>query len=162
MMPTQERLRHLLDYDPETGVFTWLVRRGRAAAGSVAGCVHSEGYVRVKVDGATHVAHRLAWLFVYGEWPKQEIDHINRVKTDNRIANLRDVSRRENALNVGVFSNSTSGVTGVYWCKREGKWLTQITVFGRDQHLGYFADFNDAVAARHAAEMEVHGSQGGA
>ena len=155
MRLTQERLRDLLDYDHATGVFTRRVSRGVAAAGDVAGHIHRRGYVRIRVDGALYAAHRLAWLYVYGVWPTQEIDHINRAKTDNRIANLRDVSRRENVLNVGIRRDNASGVTGVSWCKRTGKWLSQIVVSGRSQHVGYFADFNEAVAARRAAEMEI-------
>lgn len=162
MTLTQERLKELLDYNPETGAFTRRMSRRGAAAGSVAGSVHNRGYVQITVDGANHLAHRLAWLYVYGVWPTQDTDHINRVRNDNRIANLRDVSHRENMLNTGVRSDNTSGVIGVCWVAARGKWHSCIGVFGRTRHLGRFADFNDAVAARRAAEVEVYGSQGGA
>ena len=94
-----ERLRQLLDYAPETGRFYWRKQRGSAAAGSEAGTWHSHGYRVINIDGVAYYAHRLAWLYVHGEHPAGEIDHINAIPADDRIANLRQCSRSENARN---------------------------------------------------------------
>jgi len=104
-MITVERLKELLNYNETTGAFTWKVtpKSYRVAVGDVAGGVHSKGYIHIKIDGVTRFAHRLAWLYVFGSLPKQQIDHINRIKTDNRISNLRDVSATENNRNTSRF-----------------------------------------------------------
>lgn len=93
-------VRSFLSYDPETGEFRWLLRKGwERGAGRVAGSKKRRGYVDIGILGTVYQAHRLAWLHYHGEWPKQQIDHINRVRDDNRIVNLRDVSYLENARN---------------------------------------------------------------
>jgi hypothetical protein len=89
-----ERLRERLRYDGGTGVFTRRVGSGHARAGEIAGSVHSTGYVRIGIDGGKYTAHRLAWLYVHGVWPSDQIDHINRNRSDNRIANLRERRHR--------------------------------------------------------------------
>lgn len=100
---TQERLRELLDYNPDTGQFTWKVRRSRCAdKGSIAGCVDKHGYICIKIDQKRYFAHRLALFWANGEWPPDETDHINRDPKDNRLANLRPASRKLNALNTGA------------------------------------------------------------
>lgn len=100
-MLTAERLRAALDYDPATGLFRWIERPNqKIIVGSIAGHVGRKGYIYVTIDKRKYAAHRLAWLYVNGEWPKEQIDHINRVKDDNRISNLRDVSDAENKLNI--------------------------------------------------------------
>ena len=147
-MLTQERLKQALKYDPETGVFTWAESgRGRKIGRQAGGLTH-EGYLRITVDQQEYKAHRLAWLYVHGEWPKQVIDHINRDRSDNRIANLRDVSSMENSNNHGGYSTNSSGHTGVCWNKNEGKWQAYL---GR-KYLGLYAAISDAVSARKMAE----------
>jgi len=154
-MLTQKRLKELLNYDPETGVFTWISRRGSKAAGSVAGTPHyKQGYIRIKIDGEMYSAHRLAWLYVYGEWPKHETDHINHDRQDNRIENLRSVTRHQNARNRTLRSDSTSGVVGVNWFKRNQKWGARIFKNGKFVFLGLFERFEDAVEARKNASVE--------
>jgi len=102
-MLTTDRLRELLDYDTETGLFRWKTpTNNRITVGSLAGQNHPKGYTRIGVDGAKYLAHRLAWLYVHGVWPINQIDHINRMKTDNRINNLRDVIDGINKRNVDV------------------------------------------------------------
>ena len=156
-MLTQARLKEILDYNPETGVFVWKQKLNRRmVVGSKAGTVNSNGYVQIAIDGKKHLAHRLAWLYTYGCWPNKEIDHINRIKTDNRIANLRDVSRAENEWNSGKQVNNTSGYPGVYWDKRRKKWHTRIKVYGKNVHLGLFDTLEAANAAYMAAKEKLH------
>lgn len=99
MILTAERLRELLTYDPETGEFRWRYTRGCRARGQIAGTVTCLGYLTIAIDGRKYKAHRLAWLHVHGEWPYPEIDHINRIKLDNRLVNLRRATRAENNAN---------------------------------------------------------------
>ena len=86
---TQDGLRQLLNYDPDMGAFTWRQGRGPVRAGGVAGCLTRKGYRRIQIDGQNYMAHRLAWLYMYGSWPPEQIDHINEIKSDNRLDNLR-------------------------------------------------------------------------
>jgi len=130
----KERLRELLEYDPETGVFIWKTGRGSVKAGSVAGSKEANGYVRIRCDGGRYMAHRLAWLYVHGEFPPEEIDHINGVRDDNRLRNLRCVSRTENTRNQRLSNRNTSGITGVHWDKKAGKWRAK----ARGLRLGFF------------------------
>lgn len=155
-MVTQERLKELLEYDPGTGVFTWRVDRGSAKTNSVAGCGDGYGYLRIRVDGRAYKAHRLAWLYVHGEFPPDQLDHVNRVRTDNRISNLRPATHAENKQNYSKRRNNTSGVTGVYWHKRSGKWRTEIMLNRRIFCLGYYNTIEEAAAARAAAKAKLH------
>ncbi len=157
---TAERLRALLSYDKDTGIFIWLVyRTGTAPAGSIAGC-HHEGYRKIRIDRNTYAAHRLAWLHVYGVWPSMLIDHINADKSDNRILNLRDVNHTANAQNsIRVRSHSTTGFLGVSVHKsvhRVKKYVARITVSKRKVHLGYFTTAEEASAVYLAAKRGMH------
>jgi hypothetical protein len=153
---TQERLKELLKYDIETGKFTWLVRSTRADVGQEAGVIMGEGYRTISVDGQKKLAHRLAWLYVHGTWPKGQIDHINGVRSDNRLANLRDVTSSQNLHNVQQpRSTNKTGYRGIsIWKGR--KFLARITVKNRIIHLGIFDTAEAAYAARQAAEKK-HG-----
>jgi len=154
-MLSQERLKSLLNYDQETGIFTCLVSRGRnAKVGSIAGTVDPKGYVRIKIDGQQYKAHRLAWLYVYGDLPPDQMDHINRIKTDNRIGNLRLATQAENQQNRSMRSDNTSGHIGVSWYKSAEKWQAQIRINHKQINIGYFANLQDAIAARKAAEIK--------
>lgn len=154
---TVARLREVLHYEPETGVFTWKVRASsRGCAGSAAGSLHRAGYLVVKVDNRLHQAHRLAWLHVYGVWPPEDVDHINRTRDDNRIVNLRLASRAENCQNTGMRRNNKLGCKGVCWNARAQKWQAQIMRQSQNLHLGYFDDINHAIAARKKAEEQLH------
>jgi hypothetical protein len=157
MSLTSEQLRSEVDYDPETGVFTRITERGGCAVGSVAGWRGKKGYQHLNVLGRKYAAHRLAWLHVYGEWPTGALDHINRDKTDNRISNLRIATPAENQRNIGVRKSNTSGVVGVYWFARTGKWMAAVFLGGKNIHLGYFENKDDAIAARQKAAELVYG-----
>ena len=150
---TAEKLRELLHYEPATGIFTWKVRTStRVKAGDAAGCLDGPGYLQIKVCSRKYRAHRLAWLYMYGEWPEDQLDHVNRVRTDNRIANLRDVSHKQNMQNASKSSNNTSGHPGVVWDKSISKWRAQIMHNYKRIYLGLFTTLEEALSARKAAE----------
>ena len=153
---TAERLRELLDYDPETGVFTWRANVGRARAGMVAGSISARGYWKIGLFGATWVAHRLAWLWVYGVWPKGLLDHRNRVKTDNRISNIREATNIENNQNRTPFVGTISGYQGVRLHRRCGLWQARIQADGQSRSLGYYPTAEIAHAAYLAAASQLH------
>lgn len=152
-MVTAGRLRSLLDYDPETGIFTWKPRAGAHRswntkyANKPAGSKNNYGYLTTAIDGKTYTLHRLAWLFVHDGMPTVDIDHINRVKSDNRIANLRPATDSENLANARIYSNNTSGFKGVSWCKRAKKWKAHIRKNGHLYYLGSFDNAEDASGA---------------
>ncbi len=153
---SQSRLKEVLEYDPLTGAFTWRKTRGRAAAGSVAGCVNHSGYCMIRVDGYAYYAHRLAWLYTYGEFPDGLIDHINRDKTDNRLSNLRVCSNMENGQNAKISSANKSGTTGVFFNASRQKWMAQIMVARKNVHLGFYESIEDAIRVRKEAEARLH------
>ena len=150
---TAEQLRSVLHYEPATGIFTWKVRTSTSVkVGDVAGCPSGNGYLQIRVCSRKYLAHRLAWLYTYGEWPKGQIDHINRNRSDNRIANLRDVSHKQNQQNKSKSSHNTSGCQGVHWHKRDSKWEAKIKHNRKSIHLGLFTTLEEALSARKAAE----------
>lgn len=147
-----ETVRALLDFDSMTGIFRWKARsepRFRRS-GCVAGRRDKDGYVVIRLAGKNHRAHRLAWLYIYGEWPTDEIDHVNGVVSDNAILNLREASRSQNRANSVTPRNNRSGYKGVV-CVRSGsrgkKWRAQIKIDGRMRYLGWFDDGESAHAA---------------
>lgn len=152
-MITVERVRELLSYDPDTGIMRWKVARGRVAAGSVAG-FDEKGYRGIRVDGVQTYIHRVAFLHFYGYAPNV-VDHLNGDKSDNRIANLRDVDVSLNLRNRARSSNNRSGVTGVFWNSEKRRWTARIKVRGRTIHLGDYLDKKDAAEARKAAERKM-------
>lgn len=153
---TQERLKEVLHYDPETGIFTWLKsRRCPVKSGGVAGTTNAKGYRQIMVDYRMYLAHRIAYLYIYGEMPDGMLDHHDQDKSNNRILNLRPATRGQNMLNVGVRADNTSGHVGVSWFKERQKWVATITVDKRLHHLGYFDNLEDAVAARKAGEITL-------
>lgn len=145
-MITQADLKSRLHYDPETGVFTRL--RGIGKVGRVA----SNGYLQIMVIGERHMAHRLAWLYVYGEWPSTQLDHINQDRLDNRIENLRLATNKQNGENVRLFKHNKSGYRGVSFDRGEGKWRADIKHNGRNIALGKFDCIRLAAIARVEAE----------
>lgn len=154
-MSTQARLKQLLDYDPYTGSFTWIVNAGPVSAGQAAGCRDRTGYIRIAVDGQRFAAHRLAFLFMTGELPTQHIDHINGARADNRWENLREVTRTENNRNKCNRSDNTSGHPGITWLPRNKKWRARINTGAQRISLGLFSSLDQAIAARKEAEAKL-------
>lgn len=160
---TLERLRQLLSYNPETGIFTWLAcRRGTIKTGDTAGGYTDKGYLTIKVDGVKYCAHRLAWLYVYGEFTDGDLDHKDQKKDNNRIGNLRIVTRSQNQQNRPLQSNNTTGLRGVYRCNRTNKWRAHIKTGGHQKHLGSFDTAEAAYAAYCSEAAKVHTHRPGA
>lgn len=171
MSITQERLREVLDYNPETGVFTWKVRVLRDEfrrtdkvwntrwAGKVAGFTRPDGYIGLMVDGRKCQAHRAAWLYLHGSWPPADLDHIDGDKSNNAAWNLRHASRSKNMANIGAHADNSVGAKGVYRDRRTGKFVARISPNGRSIHLGVFDNLSDAkmayarAAAKHFGEF---------
>jgi hypothetical protein len=152
---TAERLRSLLDYDPASGLFTNRVSRGAAKAGKCSGGAAFNGYRLIAIDGVRLYAHRLAWLHTHGEWPKWGIDHINGVRDDNRLANLRDVPPNVNSQNLGrAKSHNALGVLGVR--RMRDKFQARIVVDGKVAYLGTYAELAQARDAYLAAKRQHH------
>jgi hypothetical protein len=155
---TQDRLKSLLNYNPATGEFTWAVDRGGRRIGEVAGYIgrdkYRKAYRRTRVDGKEYLVHRLAWLYSYGEWPKNEIDHIDQNSLNNRLSNLRDVTTLENQKNQKTPKNNSSGTMGVYFDIAAQKWRAYINVESKRLHLGLFKSKEDAISARKKAEVK--------
>ena len=154
-MLTLERLKEVLNFDLETGIFNWKQKRGSKPVGSIAGAPQNKGYIQIMIDNRNYLAHRLAWFYVYGEWPKNQIDHINRIKTDNSIKNLRDVDGSTNLHNVGTRSHNTSGVNGVYWSNRSKKWICTIEINTKKHWLGSFSTLEDAKKCRELKNKQL-------
>ena len=157
---SQERLRELLFYDPDTGVFTRRVTAGGKTAGSVAGMRHkNHDYVAIRVDRKLYAAHRLVFLYVYGRFPEGEVDHLNRVRHDNRLCNLKEVSKAENQQNTPVRKDNILGLKGIHEYFSRGVsygYLARIQVNGRRKRLGVFKTLDEAAAAYREAKREMH------
>lgn len=153
----QAELLRVLHYDPMTGLFTWLVRLSqRAKVGDVAGRFRRDtGYRSIRLDGREYYAHRLAWLYMTGEWPADEIDHINGSRSDNRWANLRAADRSLNQQNERIArSTSVTGLLGAH--RRHGTFRASIVVDGRKKELGAFGTAEEAHAAYVKAKRALH------
>ena len=155
-LPTQRRLHELLAYCQETGEFVWRVSSGTAAAGTVAGSVHRSGYRYIGIDGRGYKAHRLAWVYVFGDEPVGLLDHIDRNPSNNAIANLRPATHAENQQNKRVYKNNRVGFKGVSWWKQQQRWRVRLQTDGHNRVVGYYETLLDAVAARIRAERAAH------
>lgn len=154
---TQERLKELLSYNQETGVFRWKTQRGKnKTQGKEAGTRDRCGYVCIKIQGKLYKAHKLAWLYVYGVFPSKELDHISGLRFDNRICNLREASRSENMQNTTVHIGNTSGYLGVCWVNRAMKWQAQIMLNGKKKFLGYWDTPEMADKAYRLYKVQIH------
>jgi hypothetical protein len=152
-----ERLRQVLNYDPATGMFTWKVSlRNRTLPGDKAGYMNNQGYMLCVIDQQKIRLHRAAWAIYYGTMPEGHLDHINGVRHDNRIENLRIATASENMQNTALRKNSTTKVKGIHLRKDTGKYSSSITVNGVTHWLGCFDNISDAKRARLAAENTLH------
>ena len=150
---TVDEVREAFDYDEETGQLIWKIAPcNRVSIGDVAGSYDKNGYRRTGYKGGTYFIHRLVFGYVHGKFPSNDIDHIDGDPANNRISNLRSVSRQENLKNTKLSKNNSSGVGGVYWNKKTSKWETAIGIKGKKSYLGLFADFFEACCARKSAE----------
>jgi hypothetical protein len=153
---TQERLKEVLNYDPDTGVFTRAIGVRGCSAGTRLGTLNKRlGYVLVGVDGTQYYAHRLAWLYMNGCWPPEQVDHMNGDRSDNRLVNLRACRQAENSQNTVAHTDSKSGVLGVSWVGKLGKWRARIFK-GAEVHLGCFGTKEEAHQAYLAAKAQLH------
>lgn len=150
---TREQLKDIFEYDSETGHLIYRVSRSKIKHGTVAGSLNKDGYREVKVFGRTYLEHRVIWLYHYGEFPNQFIDHINRAKSDNRIENLREATRGENSQNMPETNpfNKKSGYRGVIWIEKTKRWTARITVDGKAMGFGHYKNVDDAIKARRDA-----------
>lgn len=155
-LPPLSLLRELFDYDPQTGLLTWRKTQGTAKAGREAGWLHASGYVYVGVGGKSYKAHRIIWFLHYGKQPKDLLDHKDRDPTNNRINNLRECTHAQNQQNKRTYSNNQSGVKGVSWYPRYGKWRVRIQHLGKPILVGTYASFDEACAARLQAQKRLH------
>ena len=155
---TQEQLKKQLHYDPETGVFTWLVsNQGRCQAGKVAGAPHAKGYRQLQVAGMNNLEHRLVWLYVHGYFPGAGVDHINGDRADNRLANLRLATNSENQQNLPAAGRGgSSGRLGVSLDGRTQKWRAYITVDKVRWDIGRFSTKEAASEAYRTAKAQLH------
>ena len=150
---TQEYLKSILHYNPETGIWTWISARPKIRIGDIAGgIVH--GYLSIKINGKKYFAHRLAWLYMTGEWPTEEIDHMDLNRKNCKWNNLREASRTQNFANQRKYSNNKSGIKGVCWDKSANKWLAQIQINKQKIMLGFYENVKDAAEVYAKAAKE--------
>lgn len=158
MKPTPDRLRQLIDYNPDEGSFVWAISRCGARMGDACGRVNQFGYREIGVDYGLYRANMIAWAIMTGEWPDRDVDHINRIRTDDRWTNLRLATRSQNNGNEGVRPNNTSGFKGVTRCAvKAGRWRAQIRANGKKKNLGSFDTKEEAARAHDAAALESFG-----
>ena len=159
-----EYFKTFISYDPETGLFKWNASIGTKKSGSHAGTVLTacnKKYISIQINKKQYLAHRLAWLFINGEWPADQVDHIDGCGLNNKISNLRSVTRIENSKNTRLNTKNTSGHFGVIF--RHGKWIAQIGVNRKTIVIGTFSSKEEAISARKLAEIKYgfhknHGS----
>lgn len=156
-MLTQEKLRRIVLYNRETGLFTWVELPPHLARyiGTVAGTNRGDGYIRMHIEGRRYFVHRLAWLYEYGYYPKM-IDHIDQNPSNNRIKNLRDASYIENMRNRKKSINNTSGLTGVVYNKRDNNWVAQMNIGDKHIYLGAFKT-KELASERRKLANKLHG-----
>jgi hypothetical protein len=164
---TADQLRSLLNYDPKTGVFTWRRReqQGHYArtwntryAGTIAGTpTVPRGYLQIMVNGRLYLAHRLAYLWMHGVWPVDEVDHRDTDPANNRWSNLRAATSSQGKMNTRIRSDNTTGHKGVWFEKRRNHWIAEIHADGKKRQIGSYSTIEEARAAREAAARQLHG-----
>lgn len=156
-MITQKELKEILEYNPETGDFYWKISPKHGVnVGDKAGSQHI-GYTRLTIKRKKYLTHRLAWLYVYGEFPKGDIDHIDNDRANCRINNLRIANKSTNGYNRKKQANNTSGIKGVIWCKASNKWSVRIGVNKKKIYFGVWDDLEFAELVAQEARAKYHG-----
>lgn len=152
---TQTKLKKMLHYNPDTGLFTWLINnRNEINIGDIAGCLNKiTGYIIIGINGKIYQAHRLSWLYMHGYFPEYKIDHKNGKGDDNRWVNLRHVTHSCNMQNQKINKRNTSGFPGIKWSKSEKRWRSQLTVNKRTIYLGLYTNILEAALARFTEEV---------
>ena len=156
-MITQSELKEVLEYNPDTGVFTWKKREKGRTVGNVAGNKDHNGYRRVTINRQRYMEHRLVYLYMTGNFPKNQIDHINHIRDDNRWVNLRDATYSQNNSNRVKQKNNTSGYKGVRWRKHLKKWCAEIRYMKKKMHLGLYTTPEEASEAYKKKAIELYG-----
>ena len=158
-MITQSELKELLEYNPDTGLFIWLKSNGnrRLKAGDAAGAKMDAGYIRIQIKGKMYSAHRLAYLYMTGNFPENSIDHINHIRDDNRWVNLRDATHSQNKANQVKPKNNTSGYKGVSRNRVHKKWIAQIMYMNKSIYLGSYTTPQEASEAYNKKSIEIYG-----
>ncbi len=157
-MLTQTKLKEILHYNPDTGIFTWLIAPSRSTTiGDIAGTYLKDGGIQICIAGKLYKAHRLAFLYMDGIFPVDYIDHKDTIRSHNWWSNLRKATFSNNMHNVTLRKDNTSGVKGVTWCKTYSKWLARVRLNGKYKHVGYFDDLNKAEIAIRRVREELHG-----
>jgi HNH endonuclease/AP2 domain len=160
---THSELLEAMDYNPETGIFRWKHRSDCSKrwnsryAGKIAGGIGPQGYMIIGFNGEKYRAHRLAWLYMTGEWPSEHIDHKKGNRLDNRFAKLREATNAQNIRNSTKKRTNTSGIKGVYWNRKCKKWQAQIVMNYVHHYLGVFTNIEDAEKAYREAADSLHG-----
>lgn len=166
-MLTRKILKELVHYNPDTGLMTWRTSTPHRTAGHEVGSEFTskcgKKYRHVMLKNRMYLVHRLVFLYMVGEFPSKQVDHISGNGTDNRWENLREVSSTGNSRNRRMNHNNSSGCAGVIWYPRYDKWLVRIGMYGKKVTLGYFDDLQEAIIVRKTAETEIgfhpnHGS----
>ena len=153
-MIDQQTVKKLFYYDAESGMLLWRNGHGRnVKPWQQAKAQNGHGYYTAKINNTSHLVHRLIWLYVHGRFPEKYIDHKNRIRNDNRLCNLRNVSTTDNAQNISLPKHNTSGHMGISWYARDQKWNVYIKVNKKNKWLGRYASIDDAIAVRKAAEQ---------
>lgn len=155
-MLTQKELKKTLNYNPDTGVWTWKKTGNGIAKNMVAGTPSSKGYQMIRIDGKLYNSSRLAWLYMTGSWPKNFIDHIDRDPWNGKWSNLREATPNQNMYNTKIYKNNTSGVKGVSWNDRHGMWWARIQYDGISVNLGLYTSLKEAALVRKNAEIKYH------
>ena len=150
---TAQRAHDLFDYNPTTGVLVrkfW--RGGRGGAGTTVGVKTALGYLQIRVDGRHYLVHRVAWLMTHGNWPAEQIDHIDRVRDNNKLSNLREATNAENLRNKGQYRTNKSGATGVHFNRQRKKWEAAFVIDGARKYVGLYRSVEEASEARAEAQ----------
>jgi hypothetical protein len=154
---SHEHLKSILEYNPDTGIFIRKTAFNQVKIGDIAGRTDTHGHRQIGVDGLKYQAHRLAWLYVYGTWPVGEVDHINGIRNDNRLCNLREVTSSQNCMNQKIRSTNKTGCKGVCWRDDCKKYRVRIMVNGKEKTIGNYEDLELAVFVAQEAQRKYHG-----